>query len=131
MLLTQIIEKDILVKFLLETCNLTHIQVDTLLCDLEGRKNKFSIFDRSIMRDKGPVEPGAFLRTKSQAQKNIKCSFVTLILLVYLGILPISSILSLAKIVGLIDDLRSSASESKKTEVLDILKRIIDEVSKT
>ena len=131
MLLTQIIEKDTLVKFLLETCNLTHIQVDTLLCDLEGRKNKFSIFDRSVMRDKGSVEPGAFLRTKSQAQKNIKCSFATLILLVYLGILPMSSILSLVKIVGLIDDLRSSASESKKTEVLEILKRIIDEVSKT
>jgi len=78
---------DPIAKFLLERAGLTQAQLDTYLIDLVGKRDKIGLSELVSLRDRGPVKKGAFLRTLSQAHKNLMRAIHTIILAQYLGLL--------------------------------------------
>ena len=80
---------DPLVKILAKNCNLTKIQLETLLIDVLAE----NITDKSLKYDEKAklrilaVSRGAFNRSLRQARHNVTQSIYTILLLGYLGIL--------------------------------------------
>lgn len=80
---------DPLVKILLKNCNLTKIQLETLLIDVLSE----NLFDKSLKYDEKAhlrnlsVTRGAFNRSLRQARQNVSRSIYTILLIGYLGIL--------------------------------------------
>jgi hypothetical protein len=78
------VRDDPVVLFLLEKSSLTPTQLDTIMASrVEGGLAK-----KTALRDKRRVSKGAFLRTLRQGQKNVEASVCTLMLLIYLGLVP-------------------------------------------
>jgi hypothetical protein len=80
---------DPLVKILLKNCNLTKIQLETLLIDVLSE----NLFDKSLIYEEKAhlrnlsVSRGAFNRSLRQARQNVSRSIYTILLIGYLGIL--------------------------------------------
>lgn len=80
---------DPLVKILSKNCNLTKIQLETLLIDVLAENitdNKLKYDEKAKLRILA-VSRGAFNRSLRQARDNFKQSIYTILLLGYLGIL--------------------------------------------
>ncbi len=125
-MLDTIIKEDRLLSHLVKENYLTRAQLDTLLCEKKSEPNE-KLVRRVKKRDKKSITLGAYLHTKSQAQEKIKRILKTIILLIYLDLLPEESIPALLKIIELITKLRTidiTEEEAEKTI------RLIDEVLK-
>lgn len=77
------LEKDGLLRLLLEGSSLTEVQLDALLISL--RMGAESLDRQAGMRDGGKVSVGSFARSLEQARLNVRRSLHTLALLQYLG----------------------------------------------
>lgn len=87
---------DPLAKILVNNCNLTKIQLETILIDslaenVLDRKIGFEEKAKMRLTVKG-VSRGAFNRTLHQARKNIMNSIYTILFLGYIGILETASL---------------------------------------
>jgi hypothetical protein len=82
--LIESIRNDPIVSFLLQKSSITPTQLDTIMASqIEGN------LDAKISsREKAKVSKGAFVRTLRQGQENIESSIYTIMLVVYLGIVP-------------------------------------------
>ncbi len=80
---------DPLVKILVKNCNLTKIQLETLLIDVlaENIADKDLKYDEKANLRILAVSRGAFNRSLRQARHNVTQSIYTILLLGYLGIL--------------------------------------------
>ena len=83
------IERDPILKILLENSHLTKIQLETFLIDILSKynqENRIKSEEKTYFRIKGKVSRGSFNRTLKQAKKNIIRSIYTILLLGYLKI---------------------------------------------
>jgi polyribonucleotide nucleotidyltransferase len=80
---------DPLVKILAKNCNLTKIQIETLLIDVlaENITDKSLKYDEKAKLRVFAVSRGAFNRSLRQARQNVTQSIYTILLLGYLGVL--------------------------------------------
>ncbi len=80
---------DSLVKILSKNCNLTKIQIETLLIDVlaENISDKSLKYDEKAKLRIFAVSRGAFNRSLRQARQNVTQSIYTILLLGYLGVL--------------------------------------------
>jgi len=78
------IRDDPIVAFLLQKSSLTPAQLDTLMASQISGNLDMKI----LSRENNDVSKGAFVRTLKQGQANIKSSVYSLLLLVYLGLVP-------------------------------------------
>lgn len=80
---------DPLVKILIKNCNLTKIQLETLLIDVlsENLVDNSLKFDEKAKLRNLAVSRGAFNRSLRQARQNVTQAIYTILLLGYLGIL--------------------------------------------
>lgn len=87
------LRKDLIFKFLCENCSLSKAQMESLLIEhiTSNLGEKLKLEEKAKLRRK-KVTKGAYLRTLTQAYKNIKESFYTILLLGYLGMLPTSKL---------------------------------------
>lgn len=81
--------EDQVFKYLLRNSNLTRKQAETLIYDLVTSQGvKLSAREKASLRG---VSKGAFMRTRQQANRNIRKALHTLLLLSYLGIMRLPS----------------------------------------
>ncbi|RJX15795.1 hypothetical protein CW703_03980 [Candidatus Bathyarchaeota archaeon] len=83
------IERDPILKILLENSHLTKIQLETFLIDILSKynqENRIKSEEKTYLRIRGKVSRGSFNRTLKQAKKNIIRSIYTILLLGYLKI---------------------------------------------
>ena len=118
-MLGRLVERDELLRYLLENSTLTDAQLDTLLSDLNGRalKEKIGLRDRTVSK-------GAFIRTLNQAKGNLRSSIFTLLLLGYLGYFGDEEV---GVIFRLIDLLRRAKG---RREVIKLIDGIVDKLVK-
>ncbi|OYT55313.1 MAG: hypothetical protein B6U77_01975 [Candidatus Hecatellales archaeon ex4484_218] len=82
-------ERDPILKILLENSHLTKIQLETFLIDILSKynqENRIKSEEKTYFRIRGKVSRGSFNRTLKQAKKNIIRSIYTILLLGYLKI---------------------------------------------
>lgn len=133
---------DPLVKILLKNCNLTKIQLETLLIDVlaENISDKNLKYEEKAKLRILAVSRGAFNRSLRQAKQNVTQSIYTILLLGYLGILEEISLepyLEAAnKLKTLINTQRKFAKKQPKKEQIrtiallhNELKNSLDELS--
>jgi len=78
------VRNDPIVSFLLEKSSLTPAQLDTLMANhVEGDLGK-----KTSSRERNTVSKGAFVRSLKQAEENVQASIYSLLLIVYLGLIP-------------------------------------------
>ena len=100
----QQIRNDTVATFLLEKCNLTEAQLDTILAsDREGNLD----YKRGL-REKGRVSKGSFARTLNQGHSNIESSVYTLFLLAYLDLIPGESLAQFSRTTRMLTQLREA-----------------------
>ena len=118
-MLREMVERDGLLKHLLERSALTDAQLDTLLSDFNGRtlKEKIGLRDR-------PVSKGAFIRSLKQAKGNLKASVFTLLLLGYLGYLGDEEVGAIFKLIELLRRAKG------RREVIGLVDGIVDRLVK-
>ena len=75
---------DPIVSFLLQKSSLTVVQLDTIM----AAQMRGNLVAKISSREKSKVSKGAFVRTLHQGQENIESSIYTLMLVVYLGLVP-------------------------------------------
>tara|TARA_B100001971_G_C18143963_1_gene511964 strand:+ start:169 stop:624 length:456 start_codon:yes stop_codon:yes gene_type:complete len=80
--------KDPIMNILLQNCNLTKIQFESLLIEhyMNNRVNNIVTFENKAIYRSKKVSRGSFRRTLSQARKNVISSIYTGLLLSYIGI---------------------------------------------
>jgi len=91
------IERDPILKILLENSHLTKIQLETFLIDILSKynqENRIKSEEKTYFRIKGKVSRGSFNRTLKQAKKNIIRSIYTILLLGYLKIADSTTLIS-------------------------------------
>ncbi|MEM2036758.1 MAG: hypothetical protein QXG21_04285, partial [Candidatus Caldarchaeum sp.] len=82
------IAEDKFLQELVKKSNLTQKQVETLIFDVISQRDgvRLTSQERAALRG---VTKGSFIRTRKQALRNIQKSFITLILLSYLGLIKL------------------------------------------
>ena len=91
------IERDPILKILLENSHLTKIQLETFLIDILSKynpENRIKSEEKTYFRIRGKVSRGSFNRTLKQAKKNIIRSIYTILLLGYLKIADSTTLIS-------------------------------------
>lgn len=84
LVLIEKIRNDPIVSFLLQKSSLTMTQLDTIMAaQMSG-----NLDTKISSREKTKVSKGAFVRTLHQGQGNVESSIYTLMLVVYLGLVP-------------------------------------------
>jgi len=87
---------DPVTKILLKNCQLTKIQLETLLIDIlaENISNKQLKYDEKakLRLTKSKISRGSFNRTLSQSKENVIKSIYTILLLGYLGVFESSTL---------------------------------------
>ena len=78
------VRNDPIVSFLLEKSSLTVAQLDTIMAE----ETSGNLVTKILSREKGKISKGAFVRTLRQGQRNVESSVYTLMLVVYLGLVP-------------------------------------------
>ena len=80
--------KDPIMNILLQNCNLTKIQFESLLIEhyMNNRVDNIVTFENKAIYRSKKVSRGSFRRTLSQARKNVISSIYTGLLLSYIGI---------------------------------------------
>lgn len=98
------IRKDTIATFLLHKCNLTEVQLDTLLASKEEGNLDF----KRTLREKRKVSKGAFERTLKQARYNIESSLYTIFLLSYLDLINQSDVSHLVRNTRMLSELKEA-----------------------
>ncbi len=125
---------DPLVKILVKNCNLTKIQLETLLIDVlaENIADKDLKYDEKAKIRILAVSRGAFNRSLRQARHNVTQSIYTILLLGYLGVLEEISLepyLEAAnKLKEYIDTQRELIKKRPEEEQIKTLKRLHEEL---
>lgn len=127
-MLQEEIEKNPLIDFMLKNSLLSYAQLDTLLID---RRKKGSLGEKALIRDKGPVKKGAFVRTLKQAEKRIVKACYTIVLLSALRILDIDTVSGLVKIGEMIKELPEELGLEQVQDLKIILEQAMNKVVKT
>lgn len=73
---------------LVKKSNLTQKQVETLIFDVMSHREGVTLTSQERAALRG-VTKGSYIRTRQQALRNIQKSFITLILLSYLGLIKL------------------------------------------
>ena len=113
-MLQKIIEKDVIMDYLVKRTSLTKPQLDTLL--ISSVNIGLGLNNMILLRDKGKVTKGSFIRTLKQANNNIEKSLYTIIILEYLSILEDNNIQNLVKVSRLLKDISNN-----KTSLDDLI----------
>ena len=125
---------DPLVKILSKNCNLTKIQIETLLIDVlaENISDKSLKYDEKAKLRLFAVSRGAFNRSLRQARQNVTQAIYTILLLGYLGVLEEISLepyLEAAnKLKTYIDTQRELAKKRPKEEHLRTVAQLHEEL---
>jgi len=122
-MLKELIEKDVIIDYLLQRSNVTKSQLDTILIN----SNKISLEEKTLLRDEGKVSKGSFLRTLSQGEANVQSSFYGVILMQYLGFFD-DSFVNLIRIVDLLKNVKLKNVD--RTEIESILLLIDSSINK-
>ncbi|MEM3510181.1 MAG: hypothetical protein QW282_03290 [Nitrososphaerales archaeon] len=109
---------------LIEGSTLTNAQVDTLLCEIEGKGAAKQLRERAAMRDKENITLGAYSRTRKQAYTRIRKVLKTVLLLSYLGIFSQDGLNTLVKAAELISRVKTA---NLTDEDIIKLNKLIDE----
>ena len=125
---------DPLVKILLKNCNLTKIQLETLLIDVLSE----NLFEKSLKYDEKAhlrnlsVTRGAFNRSLRQARQNVSRSIYTILLIGYLGILEELSlepyIEAANKLKTYVNTQRELAKKNPNEEYIRIIEQLHNEL---
>ena len=121
---------DPVVKILLKNCQLTKIQLETLLIDIlaeniSGKQLKYD--DKAKLRlTKSKISRGSFNRTLSQSKENVIKSIYTVLLLGYLGVFESSTLDPYLEIANKLRDYVEAHQDSpgKQEELEDHIKLI-------
>ena len=131
------IERDPILKILLENSHLTKIQLETFLIDILSKynqENRIKSEEKTYFRSRGKISRGAFNRTLKQARRNIIRSIYTIFLLGYLKLADSSSlILQSIEISNKLRDYlemqeKLLKDEDSRLEALNIVRREIEKV---
>ncbi|MFN3621460.1 MAG: hypothetical protein ACK4TI_01065 [Nitrososphaerales archaeon] len=101
-------QKNKLLPILIKGSTLTNVEVDTLLCELEGKKTAKQLKERVALRDRENITLGAYSRTRRQAYTRISKALKTLLLLSYLGILTQDRLNTLLKAAELLNKIKTT-----------------------
>jgi hypothetical protein len=104
----QEIRKDTLATFLLRKCNITEVQLDTLLASKEEGNLDF----KRTLREKRRVSKGAFARTLKQARRNVEASVYTIFLLSYLDLISPAVVNNLVRNSRMLNELKEAKPTS-------------------
>lgn len=107
------IRKDTIATFLLRKCNLTEIQLDTLLAS----KGEGNLDFKRTLREKHGVSKGAFARTLKQARRNVEASVYTIFLLSYLDLITegnVNNLVRNSRILGELKEAKPTAEDEMR-----------------
>ena len=116
------LEEDIVYKHLFSGCNLSTVQLETLIIDLSSQGS--SLNDKIQKRIRLSLTKGYYLRTLKQAQNNIEQSVYTIILLQYLNLVNEEAPSNLLRIGTMLQQL--SGGEISKDKIKILIDRIQD-----
>ncbi len=109
-------------KLLFNRCNLSMVQLETLIIDLSSGGS--SLIDKIHRRRRSSLTKGSYLRTLKQAQTNIERSVYTIILLQYLNLVNEEAPSDLLRIGSMLQQL--SGGEISKERIVLLIDRIQD-----
>lgn len=115
-------DEDFVYKFLFNGCNLSIVQLETLIIDLSSHGSPLN--DKIHKRRRPSITKGSFLRTLKQAQTNIEQSAYTIILIQYLSIVNEETNSNLLRIGSILQQL--SGGEVSKEKMRLLVERIQD-----
>ncbi len=116
-------ERDQVIAFMARRSNLTNAQLDTIL--ISSKEGKLD--QKILMRDKGQVSKGSFLRTLKQGRSNIEASVYTFFLLAYLGLVPEAKLDQLVRTQRLLARVRDSPlGSAERTKLLDAMEEFVE-----
>ncbi|MDR0797814.1 MAG: hypothetical protein LBE70_03750 [Nitrososphaerota archaeon] len=121
---------DTITKILLKNCQLTEIQLETLLIDtlsenMTGKQLKYD--EKAKLRlTKAKISRGSFNRTLTQAKENVIKSIYTILLLGYLGVFESSTLYPYLEIANKLKDFVESHKDipAKQDEAENHIKMI-------
>ncbi len=125
-MLKPLLEKDIVLRHLLEEVILTKAQIDTLLCEFEGSAKFEKLKERVNKRDRKNLTLGSYLRTKKQAYKRVKKTLKTILLLMYLGIITQDTLNALYKAASLLHQIKNKElTNAEKQNLIELLEETV------
>lgn len=115
-------------KHLFSGCNLSTVQLETLIIDLSSQGS--SLNDKIQKRRRLSLTKGSYLRTLKQAQNNIEQSVYTIILLQYLNLVNEEAPSNLLRIGTMLQQLSGREISKDKIEILiDRIQDIVETLS--
>lgn len=128
-MLIDLIKDDELGSYLINNSNITKVQLDTILCNIYGKNNNKSLKKRILYKDKGIIQPSAFIRIKHQGKSNIKKSITTLLLLSYLNILDYGISEKIMEMIKVVINIKSSNIDNKeKKDAINLINKVLDDI---
>jgi hypothetical protein len=119
--------EDVILEYLTKSSILTAAQLDTILCELQARTNLKKLKDRVARRDSRNITLGAYLGTKKQAYRRVKKAVNTILLLIYLGAIPLDTLPSLYRVAELLSQMdRHILREEEKRQIKKLLNETVD-----
>lgn len=117
---------DPIVAFLLQKSSLTSTQLDTIMAaQISG-----NLALKIVSRERKQVSKGAFVRTLRQGQENIESSIYSLMLVVYLGLVPqekFDQFLKTQRIISKVKDLEPDRENTLR--LINGLQEFVEEFS--
>ncbi len=77
-----------LINFFLNKSSLTNVQIDSILCGIEGQKRGIPEREWVKFRDGKEIKLGALMRSLGQGKTNLISSLYTILFAQYIGLLP-------------------------------------------
>ena len=115
-MLKELVERDIILTYLLQRSKITKAQLDTIIIN----SHSINLKEKILLRDEKKVSKGSFLRTLSQGEANVKSSFYSIILMQYLGFFDYSFD-NLIKIANLLKDVKLKNVDRTEMESIILL----------
>lgn len=121
-------DEDLVYKLLFNRCNLSMVQLETLIIDLSSGGS--SLIDKIHRRRRSSLTKGSYLRTLKQAQTNIERSVYTIILLQYLNLVNEEAPSDLLRIGSMLQQLSGREIPKERIVLLiDRIRNIVDTIS--
>jgi len=115
-MLKELVERDIILTYLLQRSKITKAQLDTIIIN----SHIINLKEKILLRDEKKVSKGSFLRTLSQGEANVESSFYVIILMQYLGLFD-DSFDNLLKIANLLKDVKLKNVDRTEMESIILL----------
>jgi len=115
-MLKEMVERDIILTYLLQRSKITKAQLDTIIIN----SHSINLKEKILLRDEKKVSKGSFLRTLSQGEANVESSFYVIILMQYLGLFD-DSFDNLLKIANLLKDVKLKNVDRTEMESIILL----------